>query len=89
MQGIILVSKTSIPYNSTVVKKRHPKLSDQIRKAVDDSGESRYAICKAIGIDQGQLSRFMAGKMGLSMVKLDALAEYLELDIIVRSKRKG
>lgn len=88
MQWILLVKMTSIPYNSTVAGKKHFKFSDQIRKAVDGSGESRYAICKAIAIDQGQLSRFMAGKMGLSMVKLDALANYLGLDIVVRSKRK-
>lgn len=86
---MLLVKMTSMAYNSIVKRKKHIKFSDQIRKAVDDSGDSRYAICKAIGIDQGQLSRFMAGKMGLSMVKLDDLAEYLELDIIVRPKRKG
>ena len=62
--------------------KRRDKLSDQVRRAVDASGASRYALCKATGIDQGHFSRFMAGTMGLSMAALDALAEVLGLRIV-------
>lgn len=57
------------------------KLSDQIRRAVDASGMSRYRICKELGIAESTLSRFMAGKGGLSMENLDALADLLGLDI--------
>lgn len=61
---------------------RQAKLSDQVRWAVESSGASRYSLCKAAGIDQGQFSRFMAGTMGLSMNALDALAEVLGLRIV-------
>jgi hypothetical protein len=61
--------------------------SDQIRTAVDACGQSRYALCKAIGLDQGAMSKFMAGKAGLSLACLDKLAA--ELDLHVVAGRKG
>ncbi len=70
-----------------VVATRRIKLSDQIRRAIDRSGLSRYAICKKTGIDKGLMSRFMAGKSGLSMASLDALADVLGLDITTSGKR--
>lgn len=63
-----------------------PKFSDQIREAIDSSGMSRYRICKETGIDPPTLSRFMSGKRGLTMQKLDTLAAFLDLRI-VSSKR--
>ena len=66
--------------------KKRVKLSDQVRRAVDESGMSRYAICKAIGMDQATMSRFMSGGGGLSMAKLDALADLVGLDVVDRGK---
>jgi transcriptional regulator with XRE-family HTH domain len=74
------------------------KLSEQIRRAVDASGKSRYRICKELGIAESTLSRFMSGQGGLSMDNLDALADLLHLDIVTgkrpplaggRSSKKG
>jgi transcriptional regulator with XRE-family HTH domain len=67
----------------------HKRFSDQIRDAVNASGLSRYAICKAIGFNQGAMSRFMSGKGGLSMDALDRLAELLNLAVVARPKAKG
>lgn len=66
------------------MKKKRVKLSDQVRRAVDEAGMSRYAICKTIGMDQAIMSRFMNGKGGLQQDSLDALADLLELDIVAR-----
>ena len=71
-----------------MVKKRRVKLGDQIRRAVKDCGMSRYEIWKATGIDQGTLSRFVAGKAGLGLDNLDRLADLLGLDI-ARGRRRG
>lgn len=60
----------------------HKKLSDQIRAAVDASGMSRYRICQEIGLSQAAMSRFMAGKSGLSMDSLDRLADLLGLAVV-------
>ena len=57
-----------------------------VRKAIRRSGHTRYAISKATGIDQGQLSRLMKGKMGLSIDSLERLADFLELEIVIRPK---
>jgi hypothetical protein len=72
--------------------KQRVKLSDQIRRAVDASGHSRYRVCKELGIAESTMSRFMSGQGGLSMDYLDALADLLGLNIArgaARRQRKG
>ena len=64
------------------------RLLDAICEAIEASGKTRYRISKDPGISQTQLSRFMAGTRGLSVESVEALAEYLELEIIVRPKRR-
>lgn len=63
-----------------------PPLSEQLRLAVDGCGQSRYAICKATGIDQGHFSRFMSGTPALSLTTLDTLCAYLRLEL--RKRRR-
>ena len=48
---------------------------------------TRYAISMKTGIDQGTLSRFMAGS-GLSLDNLDKLADLFGWVIAVRKKSK-
>ena len=57
------------------------KLSEQVRRAVNDCGMSRYAICKAIKMHESVMSRFMSGKGGLQQDSLDALVELLDLEL--------
>jgi transcriptional regulator with XRE-family HTH domain len=63
---------------------RAKRFSDQIREAVDASGMSRYRICAEIGLSQAAMSRFMAGKSGLSMDTLDRLAGLIGLAVVTR-----
>lgn len=65
---------------------RKVSFSDQVRRLIDDANETRYRIAIETGIDHAVLSRFMAGKCGLSMSSLDALAEYLQWEVTVRKK---
>lgn len=60
---------------------------DDIRKAIQVSGKSRYRISKETGMSEGQLSELMAGTKGLSIEALERLAYYLGLEIVVRQKR--
>lgn len=59
------------------------RLSDQLRRSIDRSGVSRYRLWLETGVDQSTLSRFMAGKSGLSMESVDLLASVLRLRLSV------
>jgi transcriptional regulator with XRE-family HTH domain len=74
-------------------KQKQLSFSDELRQAVERSGLSRYAIGAATGLDEGSLSKFMAGERGLRMESIDKLAELLGLHIVTdadreRTKRK-
>lgn len=71
------------------MNKKQLKLGDQVRRAVDASGKSRYAICKALGMEQSLMSRFMSRKGGLSMANFEALADLLGLDVVARGPQSA
>lgn len=66
---------------------KYVPLSDQLRKAVLNCGQTRYAISKATGIRQDQLSRFVNGERGVSCTVMDKLGEYLGLRIVADKPR--
>jgi transcriptional regulator with XRE-family HTH domain len=68
--------------------KRRAHISDQLRKAIEGCGVSRYRIARDLGITESLLSHFMAGRKGLSLRVIDRLCEYLGLELR-QSKRKG
>ena len=57
-------------------------LSDDLRRRIETSPLSRAGICRAIGLDQAVLSRFMRGKSGLSLKTVDRLADLLGLHLV-------
>jgi len=63
------------------------RLSDQVRKAIDASGKSRYRIAKDLRVSEATLSRFMSGERGLTLTVLDRLADYLGLTLCARASR--
>ena len=71
--------------------KRSQLITDQLRKAIDDSGLTRYEIAKKSGIDESALAKFYNGHRGLSMDALNALGEFLQLKITLGRKpnKKG
>lgn len=64
------------------------KLAEQLRRIIERSGQSRYAISKATGIDQNNLWRFVHGKGGLSMDAIDALMRHFKLELNPKQQRK-
>jgi transcriptional regulator with XRE-family HTH domain len=62
-------------------------LSDQVRRAIDASGKSRYRIAKDLSVSEATLSRFMSGERGLTLTLLDRLADYLGLTLCSRASR--
>ena len=61
---------------------------DEIRRAIEDSGVTRYRISRETGIDEGHLSKLMAGEVGVSLANLQKLLDYLDLEIVIRPKRR-
>jgi hypothetical protein len=61
---------------------------EQLRKAIEASPKTRYQLWQETDIDQGQLSRFMAGGAGLSVENVEELIKALGLEIIIRPKRR-
>jgi transcriptional regulator with XRE-family HTH domain len=79
---IFMVDKLStIEYNNDMVGNR-------LREVLTREGVSVYQLCKDLGLDKGQLSRFFHGKQGISIAKLEQIADYLGYDInFVKLKR--
>ncbi len=61
---------------------------DDIRKAIEASGKTRYRIAQDTGISEGQLCGLMTGTKGLSIESLERLADYLGLEVVARPKPK-
>ena len=68
------------------MSKKTAPLTEQLRQAVLTCGETRYAISKATGVSQVTLSRFVHGERGLSMEAMDALGQYLGLELVARRR---
>jgi transcriptional regulator with XRE-family HTH domain len=62
--------------------------SSVIRRAILESGETRYAIAFKCGVDQAVLSRFINGKSGLSLATIDKLVDGLGIEVRLRRKTK-
>ncbi len=63
-------------------QKRRLTFTEELRKAIEASGLTRYAIWQATRIDQGSLCKFMQGERGLGMDSIDKLADLLGLHIV-------
>ena len=73
-----------------MAKRRTKKLTDQIRRAIDQSGLTRYRIAQDTGIDESTLAKFYNGTRGLSLDNLDLLCGYLKLRVVMdRTAKKG
>lgn len=65
-------------------------LSEQLRDAIEKADASRYEISKATGVSQSTLSKFvLRQRPGLSFDAMDRIAEYLGLELVKKSKKKG
>ena len=66
------------------------QILDELKRKIQASGKSRYALSKETGIEESALSRFMAGTRGLSIDSIEKLVEALGCEIVLRKrKRKG
>jgi transcriptional regulator with XRE-family HTH domain len=66
-----------------------PGLIKQLRGQIRQDGRSLSEIARASGVDAPRLSRFMAGKRGLSIEALDAIFRALRLTIVPQDRPAG
>jgi DNA transposition AAA+ family ATPase len=69
-----------------MAKKQSKLLTDQLRQAIDDSGLTRYRIAQETGVSESALAQFYNGHRGLSMKAMNALGEFLQLQIVLGRK---
>jgi transcriptional regulator with XRE-family HTH domain len=63
-------------------------MGNRLKNIMEREKVTAYRLWKNLHIDQGQLSRFLHGEEGLSMKKLEQVADYLGYDIeFVKRKR--
>jgi transcriptional regulator with XRE-family HTH domain len=63
--------------------------AQQLRNAITQSGQSRYAIAKATGVEQSTLSRFMSGeRTGMTLDTAHLLAQHLGYDLTLTPKKR-
>ena len=70
-----------------MARKRQPTVSEQLREAIAQAGQSLRLIAEECGVNDAQLSRFMRAERGLTTKTVDRLCEYLGLELRT-SKRK-
>ena len=59
-------------------------VTKDIKAAIKGSGLSRYRLSMESGVSQAVLSRFMAGKQGLSTDTIDALSVVLRMKLVFK-----
>ena len=64
------------------VSRKSERLSEQLRRIIEDSELSRYEISKQSGIDASQLHRFVKGKGRLTTDSLDRIGIVLKLKLM-------
>jgi hypothetical protein len=70
-----------------------PTVTETLRDAIERGPLTRYKLSQLTGVDQGTLSRFVAGHGGFSLDTLDMLCAALGLALTpakrTRTRRKG
>ncbi len=72
-------------YNRNM-KARREDIDQRLRRAVLESGMSRYEIAKISGVSEAQLSFFVNGKRTLTLPVAAKLAEVLGLELRLKKK---
>jgi transcriptional regulator with XRE-family HTH domain len=67
-------------------------MGNRLKDILTREGVSAYRVCKDLGLDKGQLSRFLNGKSNLTLIKIERIDDYLGYDLQMvkrKSSRKG
>ena len=62
--------------------------SDDLRRAIQWSGKTRYRIAQDSGVSEAVLCHFMKGKRGMLLPSIDKLYVYLGLRLVTEGEVK-
>lgn len=63
-------------------------ITEAIKKAIEKSGKTKYAIAVGAKVDHAVLRRFIKGERDIKLSTADKLASFLELEISRTSKSR-
>ena len=69
-------------------RKRRVDLSEQLRRAIRDSGLTPYRIATDAGVDRAVMTRFVNGDRGLTLDTASRITEYLGLELRPARKQR-
>ena len=67
-------------------------MGNRLREILKQEGITAYRVCKDLGIDQGEMSRFLNGKANLTLPRLEKVVDHLGYDLVLvkrKAPRKG
>lgn len=59
---------------------------DQLRRAIENAGETPYAIARGSGVHKSQLSRLLHSERDPRIETVERLADYLGYEVVMRPK---
>lgn len=62
-------------------------IAEQLRQAIEESGQNLHQLASACGVSQPVLYRFMAGQRGLNLATAERLAAHFGLELAQQRKR--
>jgi transcriptional regulator with XRE-family HTH domain len=62
-------------------------IEEQFRRAILESGMTRYRLCKLSGVTNSQLSLFVHGKRSLTLGSAAKVAQVLGIELIQKKKK--
>ncbi len=79
--NFIVDRKSSMQYDGFM-------MGNRLREVLQREGVTRYRLCKDLGIDQGEISRFFHGKQNISLPMLERIAGYLGYDLVLVKRKR-
>jgi transcriptional regulator with XRE-family HTH domain len=70
------------------MKSKFQDIEEQFRRAILESGVSRYRLCKLSGVTNSQLSLFVHGQRSLTLGSAAKVAQVLGIELIQKKKTK-
>ncbi len=64
-------------------------MGNRLREILNREKVTAYRLCKDLEIDRGQLSRFMNGKVNISLNLLEQIADYLGYDLLLVKRKRS